>query len=118
MSYTPDWYVTPFEHIRYTLCRTEKQIKKLGYKPTEYKTPAVVAFYDEKNGQTSAIVLLRKNNHSLWQKHALLAHEAVHIWQELKKLMNEKEPSKEFEAYSIQRIAQDLFYMLEESEKE
>lgn len=118
MSYIPEWYVTPFEHIRYTLCRTEKQIKKLGYKPSEYKTPAVVTFYSEDNGQTSAIVLLRKEERPTWAKHALILHEAVHIWQELKKLMNEKEPSIEFEAYSIQRIAQDLFYMCEESEKE
>lgn len=30
--------------------------------------------------------------------------------------MGEKEPSSEFEAYSIQAIAQDLFEMYEESE--
>ncbi|VCX09755.1 hypothetical protein BANRA_03893 [Acinetobacter baumannii] len=34
----------------------------------------------------------------------------------LKKLMGEREPSSEFEAYSIQAIAQDLFKMYEESE--
>jgi len=32
-------------------------------------------------------------------------------------MMGEKEPSIEFEAYSIQRIAQDLFDMYEASEK-
>lgn len=30
--------------------------------------------------------------------------------------MGEDEPSKEFEAYSVQRIAQDLFYAFQESE--
>ena len=30
--------------------------------------------------------------------------------------MGEKKPSTEFEAYSIQRIAQDLFAMFQESE--
>ena len=34
----------------------------------------------------------------------------------LKALMGEQEPSKEFEAYSIQRVAMDLFGMYEESE--
>ncbi|KCY47724.1 hypothetical protein J715_3367 [Acinetobacter baumannii 1571545] len=49
--------------------------------------------------------------------YGLLLHEAVHVWQKVKKLMGEKEPSSEFEAYSIQSIAQDLFKMYEESEK-
>jgi len=40
----------------------------------------------------------------------------VHIWQRIKKLMREKKPSVEFEAYSIQCIAQDLFSMFKESE--
>jgi len=51
------------------------------------------------------------------QVYGLLLHEAVHVWQKVKKLMGEKEPSPEFEAYSIQSIAQDLFEMYEESEK-
>lgn len=48
--------------------------------------------------------------------YGLLLHEAVHVWQKVKKLMGEKEPSSEFEAYSIQAIAQDLFEMFEASE--
>lgn len=50
------------------------------------------------------------------QVYGLLLHEAVHVWQKMKKLMGEREPSSEFEAYSIQAIAQDLFKMYEESE--
>ena len=38
----------------------------------------------------------------------MLLHEAVHIWQIVKRRMGEREPSVEFEAYSIQAIAQDL----------
>jgi len=40
----------------------------------------------------------------------------VHVWQRIRQRMGEREPSIEFEAYSIQRIAQDLFSMFEESE--
>ncbi len=50
------------------------------------------------------------------QVYGLLLHEAVHIWQIVKRRMGEREPSVEFEAYSIQAIAQDLFEMYEESE--
>ncbi|WP_242100976.1 hypothetical protein, partial [Acinetobacter baumannii] len=39
------------------------------------------------------------------QVYGLLLHEAVHVWQKMKKLMGEREPSSEFEAYSIQAIA-------------
>lgn len=39
---------------------------------------------------------------------ALLVHEAVHVWQNWRESIGEKEPSSEFEAYSIQAISQRL----------
>lgn len=39
---------------------------------------------------------------------ALLVHEAVHVWQWHCDVMGEDEPSREFEAYSIQAISQSL----------
>lgn len=38
----------------------------------------------------------------------LLVHEAVHVWQEVCLNMGEKKPSREFEAYSIQRLSLNL----------
>lgn len=42
------------------------------------------------------------------QVHALLLHEAVHIWQAIEDKIGEDRPGKEIEAYHIQRVAQDL----------
>jgi hypothetical protein len=39
---------------------------------------------------------------------AMLVHEAVHVWQQHCRSIGEREPSEEFEAYSIQTIAQRL----------
>lgn len=38
----------------------------------------------------------------------LLTHEAVHVWQGVRRSIGEKEPSAEFEAYAIHGITQNL----------
>jgi len=47
----------------------------------------------------------------------LLIHEAVHIWREIIYDMNEKQPSEEFEACSIQIISQRLIDKYDELKK-
>lgn len=46
-----------------------------------------------------------------------LVHEAVHVWQQVKRALGETDPSDEFEAYSIGTIAERLFDAFVESEK-
>ncbi|OTT38761.1 hypothetical protein CAS79_11720 [Acinetobacter pittii] len=75
---------------------------------------AQVDFYSD--GSYAVVQLGDTSERKLIEIYGLLLHEAVHVWQKVKKLMGEKEPSSEFEAYSIQAIAQDLFKMYEESE--
>lgn len=80
---------------------------------------ACVNVYDSESGKTIAFVCLnqekveRESLH-LNQVHALLLHEAVHVWQHIKDAIGEKNPSKEFEAYSVQRISQNLFYLYDD----
>lgn len=55
------------------------------------------------------VCLLLTPGKTLAQHHALLVHEAAHVWQEECRLIGEKEPSSEMEAYCLQNLAQGLF---------
>lgn len=100
------------------LCTTETRFKremaKLDLKRDEWpefvpKEAAACVHFLEYEGKPCMLVCIRD-----WEKRdpnqiiGILVHEAVHVWQEMRSLMNEKEPSSEFEAYSIQHIAQCL----------
>lgn len=51
---------------------------------------------------------------TIQQVNAMLVHEAVHIWQCIKDHIGEDAPGAEFEAYSIQAIAQNLMVSYDE----
>ena len=103
----------------YALCTTEfqfrEQLRRMKVPretwPEFLKTPSTDAnvhfFYSEKNACAIVCIRLRSDVSGV-QIAALLVHEAVHIWQEIRDIIGEKSPSKEFEAYSIQAIAQEL----------
>lgn len=60
-------------------------------------------------GQMVCIVSLRvRDGITPIQIAALLVHESVHVWQQFCQSIGETNPSSEFEAYSIQAIAQCL----------
>lgn len=119
-NYVPEWYITPFEHSKYTLARNQLHMDLLFddmNDSDEFLSMGCSAQVDYYDGGKHCIVQFGETqDKSLIVIHGLLLHEAVHIWQRTKHLMGEKEPSIEFEAYSIQRIAQDLFDMYEASE--
>lgn len=70
---------------------------------------ATVHWMDNLNGALTCIVAIRpRKGITGIQIASMLVHEAVHIWQQFKKRIGEKKPSAEFEAYSIQTIAQRL----------
>lgn len=119
-NYVPEWYETPFRHSKYTLVRNQDQFDLLfddvnGTQEFMHSgADAQVDYYDD--GKQCIVQLGDCGERTLIEVYGLLLHEAVHIWQRVKVLMGESTPSIEFEAYSIQRIAQDLFYMFQESE--
>ena len=119
-NYVPEWYISPFQHVKYTLARNQMHMDLLFddmNDSDEFLSMGCAAQVDYYDGGKHCIVQIGETqDKSLVTIHGLLLHEAVHIWQRIKLLMGEKEPGIEFEAYSIQRIAQDLFDMYEESE--
>lgn len=119
-NYVPVWYKSPFQHTEYTLARNQIHMDLLFDDMSESDrfmhmcAGAQVDFYGD--GAYAIVQIGDTSERSTIEVFGLLLHEAVHVWQRIKKLMGEDNPSSEFEAYSIQCIAQDLFEMYEDSE--
>jgi hypothetical protein len=66
----------------------------------------------EKDGAITCVVCInpKQGGPAKGQVYALLIHEGVHIWQQYCADIGEKNPSSEFEAYTIQGICQRLLY--------
>jgi len=67
-----------------------------------------------KQGLVCIVTLRMKDGISGIQIACLLLHEAVHIWRAFREHIGETDPSREFEAYAIQAIAQTLMYEFSE----
>ena len=97
-----EWLSSPFGHAKYTLVTSYKKMRKMGYDPDcDLPHPAVTYFFDDNE---IIVYVNKKCGASDSEVMALIVHEAVHVWQKIAELMGESEPSKEFEAYSIQTI--------------
>jgi hypothetical protein len=84
--------------------KVEGKVKFLGT-----NNEAVTHFFVTKKKQTRIIVTIKKRNRSKAKLFSILAHEGMHIWQEIKRQFEERKPSQEFEAYSLQHIIHELF---------
>jgi hypothetical protein len=104
--------------VSWALCVSEKQFRKLLKRIDLARDlwPAFVnpnahatAHFLERGDRGLAIVcIVPDKSRTREQVHALIAHEAVHVWQDVRRRIGEKEPSSEFEAYAVQSIVQDL----------
>ena len=103
-------------------CTTEKafnkELKRLNVKG-EWPSflgkygHATTHFIERGKDVTCIVCLDSTKRRTKVQVHALLVHEAVHVWQQIKKTMGESNPSEEFEAYALQNICQSLFELYE-----
>ncbi len=118
-DYVLEWYISPFQHVQYTLARNQLHMDLLfedmdkADQFLDMGADAQVSTFSD--GAYAIVQIGDTSDKDQIQVYGLLLHEAVHVWQIVKRRMGEREPSVEFEAYSIQAIAQDLFEMYEES---
>lgn len=94
----------------------EKEMKRLGVTNAPYPTTAgSVTHFDNKFRAECLIVTVAPHNRPALRVIGILAHEAAHVWQSICEAIGEREPSKEFEAYSIQAITQELIAAYEKT---
>jgi hypothetical protein len=100
-----------------TLCLTEREylqvvnhLKVKDPMPWLNRNAAGTTHFFTRDGYTCCVVCIQpKLAKSYEQVAGLLVHEAVHVWQEYRDtVLMEKHPGSELEAYSIQKIVQNL----------
>ena len=113
---------TSFPFPYFALCTSEAEFKReikkrgvsmpfLGSKHANASTHS----FENSRGDTICIVCLGSTKgRTRVEIYGLLIHEAVHIWQEAKADIGEHSPSSEFEAYTVQFIAQQLMQAYED----
>jgi|ERR1700731_3502384 len=111
-------------HIHYGLCLTEPEFKqelknlgvyrRVGFLPHK-DARAATHFFDDTHGcnmepgaKVMIVCMPRIVGEGGILAASVLVHEAVHIFQAVRSFLGETMPSSEFEAYSIQHIAQEL----------
>lgn len=83
-----------------------------------HQAHATAHIFEGLRGGNAAIVCLRGwEGRDPIEVAGLLVHEGVHIWQHIREFIGEHHPSAEFEAYSLQAIAQDLMQAFVDAQK-
>lgn len=100
-------------HIAF--CPTEAawryEMRKMGLaEPYPNDTDARCTIFERPGHTVRCLITLHERNDIRDDigKYALLVHECVHAWQAVREAMREDHPSKEFEAYSVHYISQEI----------
>lgn len=105
----------------YVLCTTEKQYKRvlkdLDIPKSEWP-PFVMNWHSDatahhfehqaKGKMATAICIRNFEGKTPGQIAGLMAHEAMHLWREIRLTLGEHEPSSELEAYAMGTLTQQL----------
>jgi len=98
-----------------------KGLKELGI-TEEYPTKPCASTFTFEGDDTGCIIVVTVRDgleeiYSPLEISCLIFHEAVHVFQGLVEFIGEENPSPEFEAYSMQSIAQELIHCFEISRR-
>lgn len=98
-----------------------KELKGLGIPKSEWpvftRASATTHFISWRGKEIAIVCVGDTEGHTKHAVYGLLVHEATHIWQGIKGLIGEDAPSKEFEAYAMQWLAQELMHGYETERK-
>ncbi|MEN5103787.1 hypothetical protein [Brucella anthropi] len=115
------WCDRGWQPVHFGFCPSKKawkrEMKRLNCKEPYPDTDGRCTTFTNE-GKVICIVTLRdgsENERSISEITGLLVHEATHIWQTIRDDIGEKDPSPEFEAYSMQAIFQGLFTAFQET---
>ena len=115
-----------FRSPYYCLVTTEalfkQELKRLNIKGdlsyTNTETSNATCYEFESNGKTSFVVTIKDwEGKDPIEVAGLIVHEATHIKQHVMRIIGEKNPSNEFEAYMMQNIAANLMQCFVEQTK-
>ncbi len=109
------WCDRGWQPVHFGFCPTKaawkREVKRLGCPGEPYPSTAGGCTAFELDGKTCVLVTIRdgaEKRHCEVEVFGLLVHEATHVWQKIRDSIGEREPSIEFEAYSMQAIFQGL----------
>lgn len=116
-----NWYDSLIDSpIQYKLYlskrKMEKDLIKMGLPKEDvaqlmtFKSDACTHFFGINGSEGAAVFIDDELGADMLQIFAMLTHEAVHVWQRICVNIGEHRPSDEFEAYSVQRISQNLMH--------
>lgn len=98
-----------FPHVLKDIYHPEKPPPRDWF--TDTTAPGITHAFSSSDGGLFCVVCIRgMEEHDPLSVVSLIAHEAVHIWQDVREYLSEEHPSIEFEAYSVQIILQQLLH--------
>lgn len=95
----------------------KRECKRLGIVGTPYPTADAHCLHLEnaKDVNKCTLVTVSHEKKPAIVVLGVIVHEAMHVWRQMRLDIGEREPSSEFEAYSMQFISMQLIYAYEKT---
>jgi hypothetical protein len=112
VEYIPRGFVPSYLGICVDPAGWGREAKRLGVKDEFTEAYGSVHTFS-RNGSPKILMMMvnakRLRRASAREIHGIIVHELTHVWQSVKKEMNEERPGDEVEAYTMQTLALEYF---------